>query len=406
MDIGNLAGNTIGSASSEGAIAVASNNGSSMEVYGIYYFPSAAVTISNNTVAGISATNSGAGSLVVYGIRAQTTPTVVNSLQNNVVGTASGPISNSSTSVSSRIIGLYSQTGAAAVSGNSIGQLSMNAPNVGTGISAGVIGLFVSTTSTLGNNVSQNTIRNLSNSHASAAVWVTGLEYTGATTGTHVVQRNLIHSLSTPSTSATATVNGIHLQAGTTTYQNNMIALGGDMTANSPQVNGIHETITGTGGLSFYFNSVYIGGSGVASGTGHSFALQSALVTNTRNFRDNVFFNARSNGAATGKHYAIRVGGTAPNPAGLTSNNNVLLASGTGGGHRPVQRHRSGEPRRLAGRHRSGRRKLRRQPAVPRPGRRDAGPAHRTRRWARRSRAAASPSAPSATTSTARRAPA
>ena len=100
------------------------------------------------------------------------------------------------------------------------------------------------------------------------------------------------------------------------------------MTANSPQINGINETVAGTD--NFYFNSVYIGGSGVAAGTGNSFAFQSSIVTNTRNFRDNIFFNARSNGAATGKHYAIRVGGTGPNPAGLTLNNNVYLANGVG----------------------------------------------------------------------------
>ena len=330
VDIGNVTGNTVGNSGSAGAITVASNNGSGMEVYGIHYFPNLAINISNNTIAGISAANSGAGSLVVYGIRAQA-GAVVHTLANNIVGTATGPIGNSSTSASSRILGIASQTGAAAVSGNTIGHLSLTAGNTASGISAGVIGLFVSTTSTLGNNVSRNTIHHLANSHATAAVWVTGLEYSGATGGTHIVQRNFVHSLSTPSTSATATVNGIHVAAGTTSFQNNMIALGSDMTLNSPQINGIDEAISGTGVLGFYFNSVYIGGSGAAAGTASSFALQSALLTNTRNFRDNVFFNARSNGAATGKHYAIRVGGTAANPAGLTSNNNVLFANGTGG---------------------------------------------------------------------------
>ncbi|MEO8196261.1 MAG: DUF11 domain-containing protein [Thermoanaerobaculia bacterium] len=332
--IGNLAGNTIGSATSAGAISVTSSNSSPMEVYGIYFFPNFAPNISNNTVAGITSGNSGSGSLAVYGIRASTTTSVVNTLQNNVVGTAAGPISNSSTSASSRIVGLYSQTGGAAVSGNTISHLSMNAANVGTGISAGVIGIFVSATSGSGNNVGPNTISHLANSHANAAVWVTGLEYNGSTTGTQFVQRNFIHALSTASTSSAATISGIHLQAGTTTVQNNMIALGGDLTADSPQINGIHETITGSGVVNFFHNSVYVGGAGVAGGAGNSFALQSALVTNTRSFRDNIFFNARSNlaaGTATGKHYAIRVGGTAANPAGLTSNNNVLLANGSGG---------------------------------------------------------------------------
>ncbi|MBK9968026.1 MAG: hypothetical protein IPP07_25415 [Holophagales bacterium] len=328
--IGSTTGNTIGSATVPGAISITSNNGSAMEVLGIYYFPSAAAVISNNVVGGITASNTGAGSLVFYGIRANTSSSVSNTIQNNAVGSEAAPIPISATSTASRAIGLYSQAGAALVSGNVISNLSLNAANVGTGSSASVIGLWIDNSSaTAGNNVSQNTVRSLSNSSAAAAVWVTGLQYNGATTGTHTVQRNFIHSISTPSTSATATVNGINVQGGLTTYQNNIVVLGNDMTANGPQINGINESVAGTDNL--YHNSVYIGGSGVAAGTANSFAFQSGITVNTRNYRDNVFVNARSNGAATGRHYAIRVGGTAANPGGLTSNNNVLYAPGTGG---------------------------------------------------------------------------
>ena len=329
VEIGNLTGNTIGSASNAGAITVATSNTSSVDVCGIYAPTSQAVQIANNTIAGIVASNSGTGRLEVYGIRAGSSPSAINTVQNNVIGTAAGPISNSSVSTSSRILGLYSLTAAAAITGNTIGNLSLDGGNVGTGASASVIGLWIASTSTLGNSIGQNTIRALSNSHPSAAVWVTGLHYNGAVSGTHLVQRNFVHALATPSTSATATVNGIYVQAGTTTFQNNMMALGTGLTANSPQLNGINETAAGSD--NFYFNSVYIGGTGVAAGSAASFAFQSSIVTNPRNFRNNIFWNARSNAAATGKHYAIRVGGTAPNPAGLTCNNNGLLANGTGG---------------------------------------------------------------------------
>ena len=329
VTIGNVTGNTIGSAATAGAISVTSNNASAMEVRGIYYFPTATANVSNNTVAGIVATNSGAGSLIVVGIHAFTGSALVNTMLNNVVGTVAAPISNTSASTASRVIGLHSQSGASIVTGNTISNLSMNGANVGTAASAALIGLLSNnTSSTFGNNVSQNTVRNLSHSAASAAVWVTGIAYNGSTTGTHVVARNLVHGLSTPSTSATATVNGINLIAGNATYPNNMIAVGSEMTANSPVINGFNEA---AGANNLYHNSVYIGGSAVAAGTANSFALQSVVTTSTRNYRDNIFYNARSNGAATGKHYAIRVGGTAPNPAGLTTNNNILLANGTGG---------------------------------------------------------------------------
>ncbi len=327
VDIGNLSGNTVGSPSLPGAIAVTSNTGSNMDVCGIYYLSSQTANISNNIVAGISAIDTGAGRLEVYGIRTSTG--VGHAIQSNTIGAAAAPISNSSLSASSRILGIYSVAGGVTIAGNTIGNLSLDAANIGTGTAAGVIGISISTSSTVSYTVRGNTIRNLANSHPTAAVWLTGLEYSGGASGTHVIQRNLIHSLSTPSTSAAATVNGIHVQAGAATYQNNMIALGSELTANSPQVNGINETVAGSD--NFFHNSVYIGGAGVAAGTASSFAFQSSIVTNTRSYRDNVFWNARSNAGASGKHYAIRVGGTAPSPAGLTSNNNVLFANGTGG---------------------------------------------------------------------------
>ena len=327
VNVGDLAGNTIGSPTAAGAIAVASDVISNMDVCGIYYLSSQTTNISNNIVAGISAVDTGAGKLEVYGIRTSTG--VGHSIQNNTIGTAAAPISNSSLSASSRIRGIYSVAGGVTIAGNTIGSLSLDAANIGTGAAAGVIGISVNTASTVSYSVRGNTIRNLANSHPTAAVWVTGLVYSGGASGTHVIQRNLIHSLSTPSTSAAATVNGIHVQAGAAIYQNNMIALGSELTANSPQVNGINETVAGTD--NFFHNSVYIGGTGVAAGTASSFAFQSSIVTNTRSYRDNIFWNARSNAGASGKHYAIRVGGTAPSPAGLTSNNNVLFANGTGG---------------------------------------------------------------------------
>src|SRR5262249_57424651 len=81
---------------------------------------------------------------------------------------------------------------------------------------------------------------------------------------------------------------------------------------------------------SYDFNSVFIGGTGVASASS-TFAFNSSVVTNVHNLTDNIFWNARANASGTGKNYAITVAGTAPNPAGLTSNFNDLYATGTGG---------------------------------------------------------------------------
>src|SRR6185437_576077 len=77
-------------------------------------------------------------------------------------------------------------------------------------------------------------------------------------------------------------------------------------------------------------NSVYIGGSGVVSAS-NTYCFFSDVVTNTRNYQNNIFYNGRSNASGGIANAAIGVGGTAPNPSGLTSNYNVLYASGTDG---------------------------------------------------------------------------
>ena len=58
----------------------------------------------------------------------------------------------------------------------------------------------------------------------------------------------------------------------------------------------------------------------------------SDVVTVARAHQNNIFWNARSNAVGGGvAHLATREGGTAANPAGLTSNYNVLYFSGTDG---------------------------------------------------------------------------
>lgn len=51
-------------------------------------------------------------------------------------------------------------------------------------------------------------------------------------------------------------------------------------------INGINETV---GTNNFYFNSIYIGGSAVSSGTSNSFALNSTITVNVRNYLNNIF---------------------------------------------------------------------------------------------------------------------
>ncbi|MBK6537837.1 MAG: hypothetical protein IPG09_08695 [Ignavibacteria bacterium] len=92
--IGNVTGNTVGSTSVSGSISYTSSGTSTGELYGIYYFPSAVCNVSNNIVGGITGTNTSTGGLLIYGIRAFTSSTVINTMVNNTIGYSAAPITN------------------------------------------------------------------------------------------------------------------------------------------------------------------------------------------------------------------------------------------------------------------------------------------------------------------------
>ncbi|MBV9241378.1 MAG: Ig-like domain-containing protein, partial [Acidobacteria bacterium] len=187
--------------------------------------------------------------------------------------------------------------------------------------------------STGNNTVAQNTIHSLSNASGAGTGAVYGMSLSLPAT-TNLIERNFIHSLSQTATTTTNQVWGISAGAtGTTTYRNNMIRLGRDASGNSITSGFSMIGIRDSAGAdnNFYFNSVYIGGSNVVSAS-NSYCFFSDVVTSTRLFEDNIFHNARSNTVTGGvAHIAIRVGGTAANPAGLTSNYNDLFFSGNDG---------------------------------------------------------------------------
>lgn len=337
-NIGNSTGNTIGSSSSAGSILfTSSSTTTSTDIYGIYFFPSQSVNISNNIIGGIDATNTSTGGIDIYGIRAFTSSTspITNTIQNNTVGYAAAPLTNGASATGSNTYGIYSQTGASVVTGNVVSNLTMSAANTGTGSSASLIGIWNDNTSaTTGNNINNNIIHSLNNTNASAAVTVLGIQYGGSATGTHVIANNIIHSLSSGSSSATSNLRGINVTAGTSAYVNNMVRLGIDAAGASITsgllIYGIYDNNTVTTGNYYYYNTVYVGGTGVL-GSANTYAFRSDGVTNTRDFRNNSFHNARSNGSGTGKHYAIQIGGTGVNPTGLTSDRNNLRADGASG---------------------------------------------------------------------------
>ncbi|HXU46805.1 MAG TPA: hypothetical protein VN783_14855, partial [Thermoanaerobaculia bacterium] len=331
--LANTNSNIIGSQAATGSLNLSTTTTTSTEIYGIFNFSVDDWTANTNNVGGISVTNLGAsGTFIIYGMRANTsTAKVFNATSNNVGGTVANSIQLTSTGAASQVVGMNTSNAISTWTSNTIRNLTTN-NGTGTTTTASMIGMLLTTT-TPNQTLSQNTIFGLTNTSTTLATVVTGIQFTGGTA--NVVQRNLIYGLTSATTSAAAEVNGIRVAGGTTIYRNNMIAIGAGIAnaigaaatnAGTTGINGINEAL---GTNSFFHNSVYIGGSPTA-GTGASYAFNGTQTAVTRSFRDNIFFNARSNSGATGKNYAVKINGTAANPAGLTINNNIYFANGTG----------------------------------------------------------------------------
>ncbi|AWI25646.1 hypothetical protein [Flavobacterium pallidum] len=317
--------NIIGSQSTTGSIVFSTNTTTGTDIYGILNFGSNLWTSNSNQIGSMTITNAGAsGAFIVYGIRCWTGSGVTWIASSNLVGgTVANSIQNNCTSTTAQLIGMNGNAPASTLTNNTVRNLVATG-GTGTSTTASVIGIS-STGTSASHTLTSNTIYTLSNTNTTAASNVAGILFGGSTANT--VERNFMYDLTATTNSASAEISGIKVSAGTTTFKNNMIAIGAGV-SNAIQINGISEP-SSTGTDNFYNNSVYIGGT-VTAGTANSFAFNSTQTTVTRAFRNNIFVNARSNSGATGKNYIVRVGGTTVNPGGLTINNNIYYGTGTG----------------------------------------------------------------------------
>jgi hypothetical protein len=281
-------------------------------------------TISNITIAG---SISSAGTSNLYGIVWATGGASAGEINNNTIFSLTNNYSGST--IGSQVVGirLSNTPNAFTITGNTIYSLSCAATHTSTTTSSAAIGISYTASVSSGHIISNNTIHSLSATATAAAANVIGIYYSPAISGTgNSIDGNLIHSLALSTSSASGSINGIYLNQGTTTVSNNMIRLGinaaGSSLTTGYAINGINEILTLN---NFYSNSVYIGGTGVASSTSPTYALLSA-GTGTRAIQNNIFWNARSNAAGTAKHFAIRYA----TATGLTCSFNDLLATGTG----------------------------------------------------------------------------
>ncbi|MCB2209079.1 MAG: hypothetical protein KQH67_12375 [Bacteroidetes bacterium] len=367
-NIGTVTGNTIGAQTGTESVelACAATTGS-VDSYGIYITSTGTVNISNNSIGSIKTTST---TSVPYSFRGifkggniagdlyiidnligslstansiQASTSVTSALGQNVYGIRSDGTGNTeihgntvanlfcaynyATATKGQVAGIYTTNGINKITENEIRNLSSSSPSNDSNSNAAVIG--ISQQSSIGGQmVSNNTVYNLSSAYTGTrAVSVMGIYYYGGTNGTDTISENFIHSLDLASTSPVATpstIIGIKIYAGTNFVYNNIVSIGTSLTKGC-SVYGILENGNTSHTNKFYFNTVYIGGS-ISVETASTYAFYNLTNTSTRDFRDNLFYNARS-GGTTGSHYAIRIAGT----ANLTIDYNDYYVSGTGG---------------------------------------------------------------------------
>jgi len=287
-----ISNNLIGSLTTANSILTSSSAVSSVtkqDVYGIYSAGIGTTTISGNTIANL--TNAYAGTNSLSRVRGIQTIAGYNTIQNNTVSDLTSFSKQSTPSTSASIVGI-SQT---------------------------------SSTSSTVQTVTGNTICNLFSTSATAQIYVTGIYYSGPTTGSCSVSGNFIHSLSIASSDVTSNIKGIELNYGGATCANNIVSLGNGLTSGY-FISGIWDESGATNNNNIYFNTVYIGGSVTSGTTSSTAALKNSANSSTRNYRNNILFNARS-GGSSGKHYSIILSGI----ANLTIDYNDYFALGTGG---------------------------------------------------------------------------
>jgi hypothetical protein len=364
-----ITGNTIGASTGNGLITVNVNTNSNGVVNAIRYDGTSTVKIENNTIGGITVNGTGTNNGTnFYAINVALgnvavknnligSPSTSNSIQINGTATTNASVlgginlvatslysdsvsfnsiynlTNFNGGTGTRIFGI-SATNAAqyTIESNSIRNLILTASSsTGSNASSSVMGIALSSTNSQLLRLSGNTVHSLSNTSSTNAAWTTGIFFSGGTNTANVIEKNFVHSLS-PSSGSGANVTGIQLGGGTTTnVRNNMIRLGiasgGTSITQAHNIVGILQTANNIHNI--FFNSVYIGGTGVTGALNtYAYLRNQASFTTATSLRNNIFANSRSNGTGTGIHYSI---GLPTSVANITSNFNLFNANGNGG---------------------------------------------------------------------------
>ncbi|MGE5435760.1 MAG: beta strand repeat-containing protein [Syntrophothermus sp.] len=265
---------------------------------------------SNNTITRVTVKGFGASN---YGITLTNSISPFRPSSNNMISycivTTNDPIPNAGNG-----IGLLDWTGA-----TSIGNLNVIDHNTISNFvysEISISGKYANTV--ISNNEIYNTVEIAQANSFKAINLGSGIS------GTTNVFNNKIHDL-LPNLSSGSDVTAIFNNgaAGTTSnIYNNIVYL--DVPVTYPQQTFYGIKTSNPGAVNIYYNSIYIGGSGITAGSSYGLYRGGSGATNIRN---NVIFNARSNSTGTGKHYGIYTTST----TSLASDYNDIFVNGNGG---------------------------------------------------------------------------
>ncbi|MBX7242323.1 MAG: T9SS type A sorting domain-containing protein [Bacteroidia bacterium] len=173
--------------------------------------------------------------------------------------------------------------------------------------------------------ISQNDIFNIENTQTNGTSPIAGIYINLPASATLALTRNNIRAIDLQTTNTAAPIYGFFINNASGSVTNNMIRLGHTASGSSiTRGYGLSGISVQSGNCTFYHNSIYIGGTGVASAIPTSCFSSSSTLGNVRN---NIFMNARSNAVPSAIYnHAISLAN-----ASVTSNYNLYYTTGTDG---------------------------------------------------------------------------
>ena len=340
----NVQNNTIG-----GITTACSLPDKACNFYGIYPKWQTDFTCKNNMIGSLDTPNSimaSSPSTVdrqdVYGIWRQSLS--LNIITGNTVANLTNGTTNSNVSVTGTIIGILLWNGGTiTISGNTVRDLTISNANNKSNTTqlvgySSAIGILCINGANLPTKIINNTVYNISNNYSGFTGVVKGIHVVASVQGSDglIVTGNLVYNLSVDAGTSGASIYGIRFDPVPNLhpeciyhFSNNIVLLGGNT---SSTLCGIYHD--NSGGATFtnnnFFNTVVISGNPSSGSVNPSYAFYNNFDNSSIfDFRNNLFINYRSTPCGSNLHYAAYLNNISS--SNLTLDYNDYYVTGEGG---------------------------------------------------------------------------